>query len=470
MADTTPDIVLRGNVNGAQSQSYIEVPFDVPQGIKRLTVTFRYTGKEERTTLDLGIEGPEGLRGWSGGSKDTFTIGAADATPSYLPGKIIPGKWKLLIGVPNIRPKSTSSFEVDVYFTRNSIVAGFTDTPLQHEARWYRGDFHMHTGHSDGRCASQTGKDVPCPAFLTLEAAARRGLDFIAVTDHNATSHYDSLREMQPYFDKLLIIPGREITTFQGHANVFGITDFLDFRVDGKVVPDMNSMLGSAQTMGALVSINHPNAPSGEMCMGCGWQPAQAASMDLVSAIEAINGGAEEGPFAGTGFWEKQIQGGRRITAIGGSDNHHPDWPKDKIGSVGSPTTGVYASELSVPGILDGIRSGRVFVDLTGSPDRLLELNAVAGQDKAMMGGTLRASLGTKVDLEIHIAGCRGATLKVSLDNQMAPAWQQKNVDEDHQDFTFNWTSDGERHWFRADVVASEGKLQVLGNPIYLNY
>lgn len=39
---------------------------------------------------------------------------------------------------------------------------------------------------------------------------------------------------LQPYFDKLLLIPGREITTFQGHFNLFGATQFLDFRLGSK--------------------------------------------------------------------------------------------------------------------------------------------------------------------------------------------------------------------------------------------
>ena len=97
---------------------------------------------------------------------------------------------------------------------------------------WFRGDLHMHTAHSDGQCPSQTGKMVPCPLFFTADAAARRGLDFIAITDHNASSQYDAMRELQPYFDKVLLIPGREITTFQGHINFLGSTDFIDFRLD----------------------------------------------------------------------------------------------------------------------------------------------------------------------------------------------------------------------------------------------
>jgi predicted metal-dependent phosphoesterase TrpH len=43
--------------------------------------------------------------------------------------------------------------------------------------------------------------------FVSEEEAARHGLDFLAITDHNTTSHYDEERELQPYFDKLLLIP-----------------------------------------------------------------------------------------------------------------------------------------------------------------------------------------------------------------------------------------------------------------------
>ena len=361
-----PDIVLRGTVKGNQNNTYLEVPFQVPVGIDRLTVSFRYAGKEERTALDIGIEDPQRLRGWSGGNKSTFTISATDATPSYLPGVIVPGIWKLLIGVPNIRPLSVVSYEADIYFTRakSTDIDEFSTEPLRRTAGWYRGDLHMHTAHSDGHCNSQSGKQVPCPMFVTLDAAVRRGLDFIAVTDHNGTSQYDDLRELQPYYDQLLLIPGREITTFVGHANVFGTTQFLDFRVGSSSVPDMDTLLRRVRELNALISINHPNAPTGEICMGCGWTP-KSTGTSLVNAVEAVNGGAEEGPYSGVSFWETQLQAGYRLTAIGGSDNHDAQLAPEKPGSVGSPTTVVYAPELSVKGVMAGIRSGRVFIDLT---------------------------------------------------------------------------------------------------------
>jgi hypothetical protein len=467
-----PDLTLKGTINGSQNNTYLGVPFEVPAGIERLTVAFRYTGKEQRTTLDIGIEDPQRFRGWSGGNKSTFTISATDATPSYLPGPVIAGTWKLLIGVPNIRPQSVASFEADISFVRsapNARTQEFAEIPLRTEARWYRGDLHMHTAHSDGHCNSQNGKQVPCPLFLTLDAAARRGLDFVAVTDHNTISHYDDLRELQPYFDRLLLIPGREVTTFEGHANVYGPTDFLDFRVGSTLVPDMDSLLYRARTMNALFSINHPNAPSGEVCMGCGWRP-KLADMGLVNAVEAVNGGAEEGPYSGVPFWEAQLGAGRRLTAIGGSDNHDAQLPFEKPGSVGSPTTVVYAKDLSITGILAGIRSGTVFVDLTDSRDRMLDFSGQNAGHKAAMGETLEAAQGTMVDLAVRAASCQGSVFRLLVDGRDDPAIPQTPITSAEQTYNAKWRSDGQRHWIRADVVSGAGKLQLLGNPIYINF
>ena len=405
-----PDIVLKGTINGSQNNTYVEVPFEVPAGIERLTISFWYTGKEQRTTLDIGIQDPQRFRGWSGGNKSTFTISASDATSSYLPGAVIAGTWKLLIGVPNIRPQSVASYEADVSFLRSATrPVEFSEAPLHTEARWYRGDLHMHTAHSDGHCNSQSGKQVPCPLFQTLDAAVRRGLDFIAITDHNTTSQYNDLRELQPYFDRLLLIPGREITTFEGHANVYGPTAFLDFRVGSASVPDMNSLLHSVRAINGVFSINHPNAPSGEVCMGCGWQ-AKSGEISLVDAVEAVNGGAEEGPYSGVPFWEKQLAAGYRPTAIGGSDNHDAQLPFEKAGSVGSPTTVVYANHLSVSGILAGIKSGKVFVDLTASNDRVLDFSAQSAGRKAAMGEDLQAAQGATIELTLRVASCQAST------------------------------------------------------------
>jgi len=176
----TPNLVLSGDVSGSQNHSYIKVPFAVPEGVERVTLTFTYTGKDQHTALDLGLMDPAQLRCWSGGNKSLLTVGLMDATPSCLPGVIPAGTWKVLIGVPNIRPKVTSHYAAQVFFSRTGLVADEPSAlaaPLRSGPAWFRGDLHMHTAHSDGQCPSQTGKLVPCPVFFTADAAARRGLD-----------------------------------------------------------------------------------------------------------------------------------------------------------------------------------------------------------------------------------------------------------------------------------------------------
>jgi predicted metal-dependent phosphoesterase TrpH len=470
-SQATPNLVLQGVVTRAQNQTYIQVPFHIPPKVFRLTVTFQYTGKDQGTRLDLGIFDPNGFRGASGGNKSSFTISETDATPSYLPGPILAGRWYLLIAVPNIRPNVVSHYTADIFFETTPVIQSFANGPSRSGPAWYRGDLHMHTGHSDGTCPSQTGKPVPCPVFVTAEAAVRRGLDFIAITDHNTISQYDALRELQPYFDQLLFIPGREITTFQGHANVFGITQFVDYRIGTRDVPDINAIARQVHQLGGIISINHPNAPSGEICLGCGWHPDPPADLHLFSAIEAVNGGALQGPYSGVSFWEKQLNGGYRIPAIGGSDNHHGVWPVSHPDSVGIPTTVVYARDLSVPAILDGIRSGHVFIDLTGSHNRVLEMTATAPKQKtAMIGDAIRASAGSAVQIIIHVVGCSGWTLKILDNDHGGSALPSQVLSRQDATLQFSWPSDGKQHWLLPQVETPQGELEMLGNPIYVNY
>jgi hypothetical protein len=304
---------------------------------------------------------------------------------------------------------------------------------------------------------------VPCPAFVTVESAVRRGLDFIAITDHNTVSQFDDERELQPYFDQLLFIPGREVTTFYGHSNFFGSTEYLDFRVGVPGHPSMNSLFQKAKALGEVVSINHPIAPSGEACIGCGWTPKDF-DMHLIDAVEAINGGNKLAHKVDIEFWESQLNAGYRPTAIGGSDTHRPE-----LNTVGEPTTVVFAKELSVPSILEGIRRGHVFVDVTASRDRTLELEAFSGDHSATMGDTLVVPLGETLKISVHVTNCRDLHVRLVIDGKPAPVLASDVLTSLDQRLPGEWTSDGKRHWIRADVLDGGGQLQLLGNPIYSN-
>jgi hypothetical protein len=286
-----PDLVLEGKIMGAQNLTHLEIPFAVPASVHRISVDFGYTGKENRTALDLGIADPERFRGESRNNKSHVTIGESDATPSYLPGAIPAGQWKLLLSVANICPTETSTYRADIRFNTRAEDQSFADVPLEKNLRWYRGDRYTHTGNSDANCNSQSGKPVPCPVFLSALNAAQRGLDFIAITDHNVNSQNQAIRELQPYFDRVLLIPGREMTTFWGHFNIYGVTGHSDYRTVARNGLSIDEILRQVHEMGGIASVNHADSPGSEQCLGCAWEPPFSVDYSQFTGVEVVNGG-----------------------------------------------------------------------------------------------------------------------------------------------------------------------------------
>ncbi|HZZ69955.1 MAG TPA: CehA/McbA family metallohydrolase [Phenylobacterium sp.] len=472
-AAAAQDLTLTGVMTHADHEHYREVPFTVPAGTTRLTVDFAYTGKDQKSVIDLGVRDPQRFRGWSGGNKRSFTISDADATPSYLPGPIPAGTWKLVLGVPNLRAGVEARYTAHVTFQHDTSFAGFSATPIKPGPGWYRGDLHMHTAHSDGSCVSHRGVRVPCPVFKTLETAHAHGLDFISVTDHNDTAQNDALRELAPYFDDLLLIPGRELTTFWGHANIWGPTAPMDFQLGSPRATTLAAIQTQVEKAGGLISINHPGQPSGETCMGCGWT-AKDTDFSRIQAIQAVNGGAlrlpggAESVISGIPFWEARLNAGLRITAVGGSDNHDAGIDQATHTGIGFPTTVVHASELSQPAILAGIRAGHVFVDITGSREKTLEVSATSGGRTVEMGDALAAPAGAPIKVSVRVTHAAGASLSLAGDGPK-PKLADATLNGDDATRSFEVTGDGRRHWLRVDVRGPDGKLWLLGNPIYLN-
>jgi predicted metal-dependent phosphoesterase TrpH len=451
--------VLEGSFDGRDHQTYRLLPFQVPRGTRRITVEFAHTGHEDKTVIDLGLFDPERFRGWSGGDKSGFTISATDATPSYLPGPLPSGEWHLILGVPNIRASVQSRYTAKIFLS----LSGEPATVVLRDAPgWYQGDMHSHTAQSDGFCPSLSGKRVPCPEFKLAEAAAARKLDFVAFTDHNTMSTYNALAQWQPYFDTLLLVRGREITTFSGHANVYGTSEFVDFRI-GAQGRTPNSLLAEAHRLGATVSLNHPAAPSGEVCMGCGWKWAPQTDFAQVDAIEVINGPDVETMYSGIPFWQERLKAGFRIAAIGGSDDHSSG--TGGRSGVGTPTTVVYARKLSEPAILEGVRSGHVFIKTQGPDGPNVSFRAECAGQQAMMGDRIAASAGQQVQFTVEVKGAGGERIEVLEDgNVTSPAGRSRDGG-----YQFAVQSDGKRHWYRINVRSSDGKLLALTNPIYVN-
>ena len=502
------DLNLNGSFTAADNETYTEVPFDVPAGVTRLTIRFDSEAMARGASINLAVRAPDRLRGWSGEIRPQVTIGETDSTPGYLTGPIVPGRWSLLVGAGRMPRDPPVHYSAQIWFDHpGDAFRGFSVHPVKSGPGWYRGDLHMHSGHSDGECKSMRGVDVPCPVFPTLAAARDAHLDFISLTDHNTTSQTESLRELAPYFDDLLIIPGQEVSMFRGHANVFGPTQTLDFNVGGARGPGFNHLLDEVEQVHGVISINHPGADC------CRWR-MQDVDYRRVNALEVINGGNLDDTGSPEGrssfpLWEELLNEGYRIAGISGSDNHEAFQriARDNQG-IGRPTVVVYATELSQSAVLDAIRSGHAFIDVWGAADRFLEVDATSGPASgaaagagapagtsapaaasapvsrtgaiaalaatagtlhAMMGDTLKAPRGAPVTFAVHVRGApEGSRISIAGNGASLVARADTNLPVGETRRSFQLKADGRAHWVRFDVRDAKGVLLLVGNPIYL--
>jgi hypothetical protein len=209
----------------------------------------------------------------------------------------------------------------------------------------------------------------------------------------------------------------------------------------------------------ALLSINHPGRDTGDRCTGCGWD-APATPWDRIEAMEVVNGGIIEGPTAGMPFWYARLNEGHRITAIGGSDDHGARSPR---GRIGSPATVIYARELSEAALLDGIRSGRVYVRTRGPEGPQLDLTGEARGTVTPMGGLVKVSAaGTEVRLHVHAAGAAGQTAEIVRNGNVIATLK---VDAADQELSYALTLTSGQ-WVHVRLRDAQG-ITAITNPIY---
>lgn len=206
--------------------------------------------------------------------------------------------------------------------------------------------------------------------------------------------------------------------------------------------------------------------------MGCGWLPKEPVDYERLAAVEVVNGYDVETPKSGIPFWHAHLQRGRRLTAVGGSDTHNVTAKGTVTSSparIGVPTTVVFARELSTPAILEGIRAGKVFIDTQGTSHRMLNLTATIADRSVSMGDAIEAPRGTRIQWKIAVSGVRGGAVDVIQDGASLHQKLSNEITTDDYELSFEQRSDGKAHWVRADIRDAEGKLALIGNPIYVN-
>ncbi len=366
----------------------VSLSVEVPAGLEALRVELDYD-RANAAVLDLGCDGPEGWVGWSGGARRHYLVSEQWSTPGYLPVPLVPGEWKVVLGLHRV-PEAGVGFRVRVEAVSASDVAAEAQAqppappppprpprrqlPTFDGMRWRAGDFHAHTLHSDGALSVEQ--------LAALGVA--RGLEVLAVTDHNTTSHHAELAAAGARYG-IQLVPGQEVTTDRGHANAYGDIGFVDFRQPA------SQWQRDVGRRGGLLSVNHPLGGD------CAWrmpleEPTTVAEVWHSSWLPRPTWG---GPLA---WW---LSWGVGTVPVGGSDFHRLE-----DGDVlGAPTTWVLCEDDDV---LGAVAAGRTSIgsDPQG-PVLLREGDSVTaiGADGALLTGfdhRRRRVLGDRVTLAVE--------------------------------------------------------------------
>lgn len=199
-----------------------------------------------------------------------------------------------------------------------------------------RCDLHIHTAASP---------DGHCPVKSVLSAAKARGLDAVAICDHDTTA---AAREALLLKDSpVLVIPGIEVSTRDGHVLVLGTTKEYE---RGKPAEET---IAEAKADGCLVIIPHPYHRF-RHAVGL----ANPKALSLGDALEAYNS-----RYYTKGSNERAAETARRLNkpVTAGSDAHECEF-------VGYGINIIDAEECSVGAIFSAVRAGKIRAECLQTP------------------------------------------------------------------------------------------------------
>lgn len=181
-------------------------------------------------------------------------------------------------------------------------------------------DLHVHSSESPDAFTS----------FSSLVSAVqRRGLDGVAVTDHDLTCSFTS--------KEIIIVPGIEVSSTDGHILGIGSTQ----PVPKGLTPEHSITL--MRERGYVVVAAHPFD-----WFGRGIDPRRLEKR--VDAIETINAGSF--PFERSKKLAEEVSASLSLPMVAGSDSHLPQ-------TIGDAYTEVEADDTTTESIVTAIRSGK---------------------------------------------------------------------------------------------------------------
>ena len=327
---------------------------------------------------------------------------------------------------------------------------------------WVAGDLHIHTTYSHDSHGIEEGVPAPDDAYTIGHSttsqflvAASRGMDFLAITDHN-----DVRSQSDPGFGAFGVahVRGYE-KSLKGHAQMLGADRIYD--AGDQSAAAISAMADTLRAAGGVFQINHPSEGSVDHPNDPDWGYGYEVIPDTVEVWNISRLYQPPLPSASSNddairYWEGWLDRGHRVGATGGSDNHY--MATTAIQGAGQPTTWVCAGSPGEPGVLDGLRRGRTFIShqppsLAG-PRLFLEGDADGnGIFEAMVGDAVPPG----ATLRVVVKGAPGSLLEIITDGGEKTF---SSVPVTSNDFSFDFTLPSDKTWVRAEILEPDAREQ----------
>jgi hypothetical protein len=293
----------------------------------------------------------------------------------------------------------------------------------------YVGNLHVHTSYSDGAALHAE----------VAQAAAKAGLNFVIVTDHNVW-----VDGCEGYHGQVLLLVGEELHDVrrQPQAN-----HLLAYGAESELAPlaaDPQALIDEVNRRGGLSYLAHPFeyrspiSPDLDAIPWVDWNVTGYAGLEIWNYMSEFKALARNrlaavlyayfpalgisGPFRATlRQWDQLLSQGRRIAAIGGADAHGNTYSLGPIRRVVFPYEHLFRCvnthvlterplnghlEHDKPLIYDALRAGRTWVgyDLL-APTAGFRFHARSINNQAMMGEELTRMGATKFEVQTPHSG-----------------------------------------------------------------